>query len=83
VIPDRRASFTRLVALRLRRPVGSEIPWFENVLKTPRIRLAAHDVAIGGVARPITDPQRVREVVDTFRAKYGAEEVKAVEVRLS
>jgi hypothetical protein len=70
---------------------GSDSTWFENVLKTPGIQLAAHGVGIGAVARPITDPRRVREVVDTFRAKYGAEEVKkyyskfdvAVEVTLS
>jgi hypothetical protein len=70
---------------------GSDSHWFKDVLKTPSIRLTANDVAISAVARPITDPQRVRDVVDKFRAKYGADEVKkyyskfdvAVEVPLS
>ena len=70
---------------------GSDSVWFKNVLKTPSIRLAANDVTISPVARPITDPQRVRQVVDKFRDKYGADDVKkyyskfdaAVEVQLS
>ena len=50
--------------------------WFKNVLKTPSTRLEANDVAISSVARPITDPQRVRQVVDKLRGKYGAADVK-------
>ena len=55
---------------------GSDSWWFKNVVKTPSIRLAANDVAITAAARPITDPQRVRDVVEAFRAKYGADDVK-------
>jgi hypothetical protein len=70
---------------------GSDSPWFKNVLKTPSVRLAANGVPFSAAARPINDPQRVRGVVDKFRAKYGADEVKkyyskfdvAVEVPLS
>lgn len=70
---------------------GSESLWFKNVLKTPSIRLSANGVPFSAVARPINDPQRVRDVVDKFRAKYGPDEVKkyyskfdvAVEVPLS
>ena len=55
---------------------GSDTPWFRKVLKAPSIRLAVNDVATGATARPITDPRRVREVVEKFRAKYGADQVK-------
>jgi len=55
---------------------GSDSTWFKNVPKTPSMRLAAKGAAISAVARPITDPRRVRDVVDKFRAKYGADEVK-------
>ena len=44
--------------------------------EAPSIRLAVNDVATGATARPITDPRRVREVVEKFRAKYGADQVK-------
>lgn len=70
---------------------GSDSAWFKNVLKNPTIRLAAGGVSVTATARPITDPRRVRDVVDRFRAKYGADEIKkyyskldvAVEVPLS
>src|SRR5215813_1634717 len=55
---------------------GSDTPWFRKALKAPSIRLAVSDVATSATARPITDPRRVREVVETFRAKYGAAQVK-------
>jgi hypothetical protein len=55
---------------------GSDSDWFKNVLETPRIRLGANGVAIDAVAHPVTDPRRVHEVVEKFRAKYGADEVK-------
>ena len=55
---------------------GSESAWFKSALKSPTIRLAADDVAISAAARPITDAQRVRDVVERFRAKYGADDVK-------
>ena len=55
---------------------GSNTPWFRKVLKAPSVRLAVNDAAITATARSITDPRRVREVVEKFRAKYGADEVK-------
>jgi hypothetical protein len=55
---------------------GSDSAWFKNVLKTPSVRLAANDVAVTAAARPITEPRRVRDVADKFRAKYGADQVK-------
>ena len=55
---------------------GSNTPWFKKVLKVPSIRLAVNDVGTAATARPITDPRRVRDVVEKFRAKYGDGEVK-------
>jgi hypothetical protein len=55
---------------------GSDSAWFKNVLKQSRIRFTAEGVAIDAPARPITDPARVRDVVEKFRAKYGPDEVK-------
>jgi hypothetical protein len=55
---------------------GSASSWLRRVQKTPSIQLVANDVGMTRVARPITDPQRVRNVVDKFREKYGADDVK-------
>ena len=51
---------------------GSDSQWYNNVLKTPSIRLAANGITWNATARPITDAARVRDVVEKFRAKYGA-----------
>ena len=54
---------------------GTDSGWFKNVRKTPTIRLRVGDAQIGARATPITDPDQVAQVLDKFRAKYGAEDV--------
>jgi deazaflavin-dependent oxidoreductase (nitroreductase family) len=54
---------------------GTDSDWYKNVLKTPVVRLAARGAQVTTRAMPITDPARVQEIMDRFRAKYGAEDV--------
>jgi len=54
----------------------SDSQWYKNVLATPAIRLAAGGAEYGARATPVTDPAEVGEVIDRFRAKYGAPAVK-------
>jgi deazaflavin-dependent oxidoreductase (nitroreductase family) len=54
---------------------GSDSEWFKNVLEHPTVTLSADGAEWTAQATPITDPGRVRAVVETFRAKYGADEV--------
>jgi deazaflavin-dependent oxidoreductase (nitroreductase family) len=56
---------------------GSDGDWFKNVVRTPTIRLAAGGARHEARATPISDPSRVREIVDKFRARYGARDVAA------
>jgi len=56
---------------------GSDSNWYKNVLRTPTIRLAAGGAECTASAAPVTDPGRVGEIVDKFRAKYGARDVAA------
>ena len=56
---------------------GSDSNWYKNVLKDPAVRLTADGAQLTARATPITDPARVAEVVDKFRAKYGAQNVEA------
>ena len=55
---------------------GSDTQWYKNVLKNPSIQIEAggarHDVKVV----PVTDAQQVSSVVEKFRAKYGAGNVK-------
>ena len=54
---------------------GSDSQWYRSALKTPAITVAVVGVKWNGKATPITDPAKVRDVVEKFRAKYGPDEV--------
>ena len=56
---------------------GSDSDWYKNVLKVPTIRLAAERAQLTVRATPIPDPAEVSEILDKFRAKYGARDVAA------
>ena len=56
---------------------GSDGDWYRNVVKTPALRLAAEGTEYSTRAAPITDTQRVGDVVERFRAKYGAKDIRA------
>ena len=55
---------------------GSDTQWYKNVLKNPSIRVNAGGAQGEFQAVPITDPARVSQVVNKFREKYGASDVK-------
>jgi|SRR5262252_4540783 len=55
---------------------GSDTQWFKNVLKNPSIRIEAGGVGAELQVTPVTDPTRVKSVVDKFREKYGEANVK-------
>jgi deazaflavin-dependent oxidoreductase (nitroreductase family) len=54
---------------------GSDADWYRNAVETPTIRLAADGAETRATATPVTDPAKVSDVVEKFRAKYGAEDV--------
>lgn len=55
---------------------GSDTQWYKNVLKNPTIRIDARGAEAEFHAVPITDAKQVSSVVEKFRAKYGASDVK-------
>jgi len=55
---------------------GSDTEWYKNVLKNPTIRIDARGAEAEFKAVPVTDAARVKEVVEKFRQKYGAGDVK-------
>jgi deazaflavin-dependent oxidoreductase (nitroreductase family) len=56
---------------------GTDSSWYKNVLKEPAIRVVAGSARLSARATPVTDPARVSEILDMFRAKYGARDVAA------
>ena len=55
---------------------GSNTQWYKNVLKNPSIHIEAGGTKAEFKALPITDAQQVASVVEKFRKKYGAGDVK-------
>ncbi len=55
---------------------GSDTQWYKNVLNSPMIRIDARGAEAEFQAVLLTDALQVSSVVEKFRAKYGANDVK-------
>ena len=55
---------------------GSDTQWYKNVLKNPSIQIDASGAAVEVKVVLVTDAKQVSSVVEKFRAKYGASDVK-------
>jgi len=55
---------------------GSDTQWYQNVLKNPSIRIDARGAQAKLGAQPITESKMVKSVIEKFREKYGAKDVK-------
>jgi len=55
---------------------GSDSQWYKNVLQDPSIVIDARGASAKFRAKPITQAQAVKSVVEKFREKYGAADVK-------
>ena len=55
---------------------GSDTQWYKNVLENPSIRIDARGAETELKSVAITGGKQVAAVVDKFRAKYGAGDVK-------
>jgi deazaflavin-dependent oxidoreductase (nitroreductase family) len=55
---------------------GSDTQWYKNVLKDPTIRIDARGEKAEVKVILVTDAKQVSSVVEKFRHKYGASDVK-------
>jgi deazaflavin-dependent oxidoreductase (nitroreductase family) len=55
---------------------GSDSNWYRNLVKTPGVRLSAGGAELSATARPLQDADGVAQVVEKFRQKYGADQVR-------
>ena len=55
---------------------GSDTQWYKNVLKNPSMRVDAQGAEAEIKVVPVTEAKQVSSVVEKFRAKYGAGDVK-------
>jgi deazaflavin-dependent oxidoreductase (nitroreductase family) len=55
---------------------GADTHWYKNVLKNPSVRIAAGDRQSELKVVAVSDPTQVKSVLERFRGKYGANDVK-------
>jgi hypothetical protein len=55
---------------------GTETNWYKNVVKTPTLSLGLKGANLSLKARPSRNKDEVMKTVESFRAKYGVEDVK-------
>lgn len=55
---------------------GSDTNWYKNIRINPNVTLTVGERSLQAKAEPIDDPDRVKEVVKMFGAKYGSGEIK-------
>jgi deazaflavin-dependent oxidoreductase (nitroreductase family) len=56
--------------------LGSDTNWYRNVLKNPTVKISAHGEELSGKAKTITDDNKVKEIAEKFRSKYGNSAVR-------
>lgn len=55
---------------------GSDTQWYKNVLQNSLVSIDVRGAKSQLKAQPIVDPAQVKAVVEKFREKYGAGDVK-------
>src|SRR6266496_2879980 len=55
---------------------GSDTQWYKNVLENPTIRIEARGEKAELQATAVANAKQVASVIEKFRAKYGAGDVK-------
>jgi deazaflavin-dependent oxidoreductase (nitroreductase family) len=55
---------------------GTDSNWYRNIKKDPEIKLAADGAELDATAKPTEDATTVEDVVEKFRQKYGAGQIR-------
>jgi hypothetical protein len=55
---------------------GSETNWYKNFIVDPTLKISANGAEIPARGQPITDSNRVDDIVRKFKSKYGEGDVK-------
>ena len=55
---------------------GSDTQWYKNVLENPTSRVATRGVEAETKVSPIADAKKISSIVEKFRERYGASDVK-------
>ncbi len=57
---------------------GSDTSWYKNLLVDPMLKISVNGIEISARGKPITDSNRVDDIVTKFKSKYGEGDVKSI-----
>ena len=55
---------------------GTDTQWYKNLLGHPKLRISAGQAEGEFDASPVNDPKAITSIVEKFRGKYGAGDIK-------
>jgi len=55
---------------------GTDTQWYKNILRDPRVTIRSNQQAHDGQLTTITDKNRVNEIIELFKEKYGGSDMK-------
>jgi hypothetical protein len=55
---------------------GSDTNWYKNLLVCPTLKISVNGVEVPARGEPMTDSNRVDDIMRKFKSKYGEGEVK-------
>ena len=55
---------------------GSDTSWYKNLLVDPTLKISVNGIEISARGKPITNSNRVDDIVRKFKSKYGEGDVK-------
>ena len=61
---------------------GSDTNWYKNLLVNPTLKISVNGVKIAAEGKPITDNNRVEDIVKKFKSKYGEGDMKKYYTKL-
>jgi hypothetical protein len=60
---------------------GSNTNWYKNLRANPTLKISINGVEASAEGKPITDSNRVDDIIRKFKSKYGKGEVKKYYVK--
>ncbi len=61
---------------------GTSSNWYKDVLENPAVKVGVAGLTVTARAKPISHKEEVSEVVELFKGKYGASEIKKYYTKL-
>jgi hypothetical protein len=52
---------------------GSDSSWYKNLLVDPTLKISVNGIEISARGKPITDSNRVDDILRKFKSKYGGD----------